>query len=304
MCYERIYTEELADGRQITRSVPHYCEKRCGKYDKMPYVSSGYREVSPARGPSYARGQFPPTPPMSYHSDYTSDSERSSRRRSGIYINDHKVLDVDRRNSVRHERQRSGDRSSYLSSSPLSPHYHHSIPPSPSSELYHDTYDHDRRDRPSSSHSGPKVTVEIINEKPKRHSRHGSSSKTSSRDSHDDERHRRRTSDLPHGDQFRLSKKEAEIARQNAAIQNRSAPQVPVSSSYRRGSVSLAPAQTLTDRVRHDEEKAERRRRKALEAEKRREEEAQQQRLKERFAPRRSSTVSYGSTRDSLRYLS
>jgi len=300
MCYNRIYSEVRADGTKETWSEPEICPEKCLQFSQLHYPTK-HRERSSSRGPSYSRSQFPPTPPLSYHSDYTSDSERSSRRRSGIYVNDHKVLEINGKRHSRHERQHSGERSSYLGSSPLSRTpalYHHSRPSSPAIDL-HDTYEPEYRSRPSSSHSrssrsGPHVTVEIINEKSKSHRRHGSSSKTSSRESNDEERRHRRAS-LQHGDQLRLSKKESEIARQNREIKDRTPiPQGPSSSSgYRRGSVSVTPTLSVTERLRLDEERAERRRQKALREEEKRERDAQQQRLKDRFAPKRSNTVSY-----------
>ncbi|KAJ2966792.1 hypothetical protein NUW58_g10583 [Xylaria curta] len=289
MCVNEVFTEMRPDGRLKTWSEADLCsESRHGMLcDRTQELRRplGYRRTE--RSSSY--GQLPPTPPMSYHSDHTSDSERSSKRRSGIYINDHKMLDVNRRHSVRHERQSSGDRVVYLGGSPLSrtlsrtpPRHPRSLSPSPVPEVYNsyesssyrDVGDRDR-ERPTS------IKVEIINERPKSHRRQGSSSKTSSsRDSLDEERRPRRSSDLYHGDQQRQRRKETEIARQNEAIANRPTPST---ERYRRGSVSIVPVMSAQERMRLEEEKKRRLRAKREEEALEREREAEKQRLKDRF---------------------
>ncbi|KAI3343606.1 hypothetical protein F4824DRAFT_14837 [Ustulina deusta] len=279
MCTKEIFTEMRPDGRLVTWTDGQYCHNtRPGRYcerTKELHHPQGYRRAE-SRSPTYNHGQLPPTPPLSYHSDYTSDSERSSKRRSGIYINDQKVVEVNRRRSSRHKRDGSGDRLVYVSSSPLSrtpPLYQYSVPSSPARDVYEPSYrdvdDHERsRERPAS------IKVEIINEQPKSHRRQGSSSKAnSSRDSTGDERRQRRHSDLHHGDQQRQRRKETEIARQNEAIANRTpVPHVPSSPSYRRGSVAIIPTIPVQERRRLKEEEA-----------REREVEAQRQRLKDRF---------------------
>ncbi|KAI1115939.1 hypothetical protein F5Y14DRAFT_459823 [Nemania sp. NC0429] len=289
MCVNEIFTELRPDGRQRTWSEADYCYRsRDGRFcDRTQELRRplGYRRVE-------SRGQLPPTPPLSHHSDYASDSDRSGKRRSAIYINDHKVVDINRRRSLRQERPASGERALYMDHSPLrsplrsplSPlsrtppiHHHRSISSSPARDVYGSVESGsyrsaNDRERPTS------IKVEIINERPKAHRRETSSSKTnSSRDSNDDERRQRRLSDLHPGDQQRQRLKETEIARQNEAIANRRVPP-PTSSvqSYRRGSVSIASASQLQERKRLEEEKKLRHREK-------KEEEAQKQRLKDRF---------------------
>lgn len=195
------------------------------------------------------------------------------------------MLDVNRRHSVRHERQSSGDRLAYMGSSPLSrtpPLRSRSISSSPARDVYESSYrdvDNRDRERPTS------IKVEIINERPKGHRRTGSSSKTSSsRESGDDERRQRRLSDLHYVDDQRQRRKDSEIARQNEAIANRHPiPHVPSSPRYRRGSVSIIPTASVQERVRLDEEKRQRQREKKEAEARDRAEDAQKQRLKDRF---------------------
>jgi hypothetical protein len=281
MCVNEIFTEERADGRIKTRSEVDYCP-----YSRHGQLCNRTKELR--HPPGYKkRPELPPTPPTSYHSDHTSDSERSSRRLSSIYIND-------RKHSSRHDRHGSNDRVVYVSSSPLSrtsPLHQRSVPSSPVRDVY-DTYEsayrEDERERPTSSHSRPSIKVEIINEQPKTHRRHASSSKTSSsRGSSEEERRQRRTSDLQHGDQHRVRKKESEIARQNKAIADRTpVPHVPSSPSYRRGSVAVVPALSMSEQMLYDEEKQARRRQKKEAEARERDEEAQRRRLKDRFNAR------------------
>lgn len=293
MCVKEIFTEVRPDGRLRTWEEGDFCAySRHGQFcDRTQELRRppGYRRES--RSPTYNHGQLPPTPPLSYHSDYASDSERSSRRRSGIYISDNKMLDVDRRRS-RHERQGSGERGAYLSSSPLSrtlsrtpPRHRHSISLSPGPD--YDTYEPGRRDgetRPRERAAS--IKIEVIKERPKSsHHRTGSSTKTSSsRDSGDEERRQRRLSEVHHGDQQRQRRKETEIARQNEAIANRvPVPAVPSSPHYRRGSVSIPPVVTVPERIRSEEEKRQRQREKKEAEAREREIEAQRLRLKDRF---------------------
>lgn len=290
------------DGRQRVWSEGDYCIKsRHGQYCDRT------KELCHPLG--YRRTVLPPTPPMSYHSDYTSDSERSSRRRSGIYISERKRLDVPMSRSPRHERHESDERIVYASNSPLSrtlsrtpPRYHNSIPSSPVRDLVYDTYDDTyredkrERERPKSSHSRPaSIKVEIINEPSKGHRRHASSSKTnSSRESNEEERRHRKGPLLEHGDQHRLHKKESQIARQNREIAHRvPVPPTPSSSShsssgYRRGSVIVAHPVSVLERSIRDEGKAARKREKEEQKRLEREEEAQKERLKDRFNKRSS----------------
>ena len=295
MCVKEIFTDVRPDGRTRNWVEGDYCHRSvrgqfCERTQELRHPP-GYRR-SESRVPTYGHGQLPPTPPLSYHSDYTSDSDRSSKRRSGSYINDHNIVEVGRRRSSRHKRDGSGDRLVYLGSSPLSrtpPLY----PSSPVADVY-DTYEanyRDVNDRERSRERPPSVHVEIINERPKGHRRQGSSKTSSSGEerihrrqsvsktsSSEEERRHRRSSSVHYGDQHRQrSKKETEIARQNEAIANRiPVPHVPASPRYRRGSVSIVPPVAVQERLRMQEEEA-------LEREHEREIEAQRRRLKDRF---------------------
>ncbi|KAI1426057.1 hypothetical protein F5Y12DRAFT_305461 [Xylaria sp. FL1777] len=272
MCVKNIFSEQRPDGRLRTWTEGDFCRyarrgEFCERTQELRHPP-GYRGPE-TRSSAYSYGQLPPTPPLS-HSDYTSDSERSNKRRSGIYINDHKVLEVNRRHSSRHRRDGSGDRI-YVGSSPLSrtpPIYQHSVPSSPIYDTYEPSY-HDVDDRERSRERPTSIKVEIINEQPKSHRRQGSSSKTnSSRDSTGDERRQRRLS--VHGDQQRQRRRESEIARQNEAIASRTP--VPSSPRYRRGSVAIIPTIPVQERMRFKDEEIQER-----------EIEAQRRRLKDRF---------------------
>ncbi|GAP91153.1 hypothetical protein SAMD00023353_5600500 [Rosellinia necatrix] len=292
MCIREVFTEVRPDGRLRTWSEADYCtNSRHGQYcDRTQELRRppGYRRPEP-RSSTYAHGQLPPTPPLSYHSDYASDSERSNKRRSAIYINDHKMLDVNRRHSLRHERQPSGERIVYMGGSPLArtlsrtpPLYPRSGSSSPARGTYEPTYretDSRDRERPTS------IKVEIINKQPKSHHRAGSASKTSSsRDSIEDERRQRRLSDIHYETR---QNKETKIAQQNEAIANRApipSPHGQPSLSYRRGSVSIPPVMSEIERMRLEEEKKQRRREKKEAEARERELESQKQRLKNRFS--------------------
>lgn len=285
MCVNETFSEIRPDGRTYSWSEPDYCHRsRHGQFcDRTKELRRqiGYRKPD-SKSPSYTHGPLPPTPPLSYHSDYTSDSERSSKRRSATYINDRKAIDISRRRSVKHERQSSGERNLYVDNSPLSrsplsrspPLYRRSSVSSSPIRDYdtlqpgsHRDVDDRERHRPAT------IKVEIIAEQPKTHHRKVSSSKTgSSRDSLEEERRPRRLSGVYHDDQ-----QQRVIARQNEAIANRKPP--PHTSSgprYRRGSVSIITPQ---ERMRIDEEKKQRHRERREEEER----EAEKQRLKDRF---------------------
>ncbi|KAI0115715.1 hypothetical protein GGR51DRAFT_360374 [Nemania sp. FL0031] len=294
MCVKEIFSEMKPDGRMKTWSEAELCHNsRNGQFcDRTKELRRdlGYRRPEP-KSPLYSHGQLPPTPPLSYHSDYNSDSERSSKRRSATYINDHKALDIGRRRSVKHERQASGERIVYvdsphspLSRSPLSrspSHYRRSsVSSSPIRDAYSTLQPGSYRDGDDRSRERPTtIKVEIINERPKTHHRKESSSKTgSSRDSNEEDRRARRLStDLYHGDQHRQRRRDTEIARKNEEIANRAPVPAPQPTPrYRRGSVSVISPQ---ERVRLEEEK------KQWQRELREEEirEAEKQRLKDRF---------------------
>ncbi|KAI1469234.1 uncharacterized protein F4812DRAFT_323128 [Daldinia caldariorum] len=329
MCHKNIYTYIYPDGNNAEQIKHDLCDNsRHGMPCKLTktfqhppeYVRSG--QLSP---PGYSLGQFPPTPPLSSHS--ASDSEHSSSKgRSSIYINGEKVVDPSRRSSRRDKGERTGDRTVYVDSSPLSrtPPRRYSIsrstPSTPHEETIrvkeprqHETSP-DERERSTSSRRRQSIEVRIVNEP--RHKRHESSksSKSSSQDSDDDEerRRRRRNSHVRFEDEEeedekkreeRKKKIQSEIQRANEDIANRPpvpAATAPVNTRYRRGSVAVDPKDAALV-LQMDQLSLERERQANLDREKRRlekrvaeqrkrereEEEAQRQRLRNRMAPDR-----------------
>ncbi|KAI1435802.1 hypothetical protein GGR50DRAFT_288958 [Xylaria sp. CBS 124048] len=309
MCVNNIYTDIRPDGHHSWCEMDQCKNIRAGL--RCEGVTSlrhppGYKRTEPRSPVTYSLGQMPPTPPQSYHSDQTSDSERSSKRRSSVYNSDPKVIDIQRRRS-RHERQVSKEHGAYLSSSPLSrsPSLRsHGMPPSPVLDVY-DTYEPTYRDvhkheRPTSSHGLPAIDIEVHATRVQGHRRQASNSShgsvdegrrqtssiktNSSRGSVDEGRRPRRLSEVQPDDQHRQRKKETEIARQNEAIANRVPPQVSATPRYRRGSVSVATLIPATERMRlSDEDRPQRHHRKEIDAEDR-ESEAMKRRLKDRMS--------------------
>ncbi|KAI0122347.1 hypothetical protein F4814DRAFT_207035 [Daldinia grandis] len=333
MCHKNIFTYAYPDGHSAEQIKHDLCDNsRHGLPCKLTktfqhpteYVRSG--QLSP---PGYSFGQFPPTPPLSSHS--ASDSEHSSKGRSGVYINGEKVIDLNRRPSRRDKGERAGDHTVYVESPPLSrtpPRKYNiprSMPSSPNEETIrvreprHRETSQDERDRSTSSHRRPSIEVKIVNEP--RHRRQGSS-KSSSQDGDEEERRRkRRNSHVRFEDEDEDKKDEkkkddkkkkvqSEIDRANEDIANRpSIPTttVPANTRYRRGSVAVDPKdsalvvamdQLSLERERQANLDRERRRHEKRAAEQRErereEEEAQRQRLRDRMAPSRRATVSDG----------
>ncbi|KAI2642510.1 hypothetical protein GGS21DRAFT_498206 [Xylaria nigripes] len=295
MCVKNLYTDVRSDGRHRSWSEMDYCRNiraglPCDGVTSLRHPP-GYKRPEPRSPVTYNHGQLPPTPPRSYQSDHTSDSERSSKRRSSIYSSEHKPTDIGRRRSLRHERQTSRDPSSHMSSSPLSrtpPRHQPTMPASPISDSYEATNrEADKHERPTSSHGQPSINIEIVNSRSHGHRRQSSSTKTSSsHGSADEGRGQRRGSDLQHDDQYlQRKKKESEIARQNEAIANRTpVPPAPSAPRYRRGSVAIPPILPVVEqRMRLEEEKEQRQRKKEAEA-KEREADALKQRLKDRMS--------------------
>ncbi|EON99718.1 hypothetical protein UCRPA7_4767 [Phaeoacremonium minimum UCRPA7] len=124
MCIKVIYHNRYADGtRDITEHVdicrpggpmcpaPYICEKdRRFGVTKHQLASSPHRGQSPLSltdrvpAPFYSEHLRPPTPRSGHGSgsERESDLERSFKRRSGVYVNGEKVLDLNRR---KHERR-------------------------------------------------------------------------------------------------------------------------------------------------------------------------------------------------------
>ncbi|KAI1452460.1 hypothetical protein F4805DRAFT_462755 [Annulohypoxylon moriforme] len=326
MCHKNIFTYVYPDGHKGEHIKHDLCDNsRHGLPCKLTktfqhpteYVRPG--QLSP---PALTHGQFPPTPPLSSHSASASDSEHSSKERSGVYINGEKVIDLNRRQSRRDK----GDRTVYVEGSSLSrtPPRRYSVSrSSPSSSPREEaTYLRESRrrerspasrDRSTSSHyRGPIIEVKVVNEKQRdrerdhsTHRRHGSSTKSSSQSGDDEERRRRRRDshvrfEDDQKDDEKKKKIQSAIDRQNANIANRPAvpsSQAPSNARYRRGSVVVDRTETALitpmERLNLEHEK---RRREVRAAEKRArdEEEAQRQRLKNRLAPTRQTAVTQG----------
>ncbi|KAI2601960.1 hypothetical protein GGR54DRAFT_560353 [Hypoxylon sp. NC1633] len=313
MCNKNIFTYVYPDGHSVEQTKHDLCsDSRHGQPCKLTktfqhpidYLRPG--QLSPS---AFAFGQFPPTPPLSSHSASASDSEHSSRERSGVYVNGERVIDLNKRSPRRDK----GDRAVFVESPSLSrtpPRKYHvsrSLPSSPNEEPIYVRESRrrdrtpERHERSSSSHHRPTIEVKVVNEQ--RHRRHGSS-KSSSQDGDEKEhRRRRRNSHVRFEDDEKTKKIQSEIERQNEDIANR--PAVPsssasLSSRYRRGSVVVGRTDTslvaamdhLT--LEHDKRRREQR---AAEQRAREEEEAQRQRLMERMAPKRRATVSNGQGR-------
>ncbi|OTA97780.1 hypothetical protein M434DRAFT_194851 [Hypoxylon sp. CO27-5] len=308
MCHKNIYTYVYPDGHKSEQvKYDHLCEKsRHGQpceYTKtfehpLEYIRSGQL------GSPY-NSQFPPTPPLSSHSASASDSEHSSKERSGTYVHGAKVIDPSKRSSRRDRTERAV----YSESPPLSrtPPRRYSVSRGSPSSPHEETIriresprrreiSPEERDRPTSSHIRPTtIEVKVINEQRhsnSHHRRHGSNSHVRFED---DEKKR---------------KIQSEIERENEAIANR--PPVPatpakLSTRYRRGSVVVPPPTETSlvaamDHLSIEREQRRRERRAAEQREleerrEREEEEAQKQRLKNRMAPRRRPSVSHSNGR-------
>ncbi|KAI1085528.1 hypothetical protein F5B20DRAFT_6443 [Whalleya microplaca] len=253
MCNTDKYTYILPDGSKEEDIKRHYCAKARGGKPCDGEVEYRHPEKYLGAGQASPRhSQFPPTPPSSHSA---SDSERSSRR-SYVYVNGEKTYEVARKPSRRNKEER--DRVVYIneSSPSRSPPRHYDLPgslsSSPSRDEY-DTYDRRRRetvvdsdrdrDRPTTTRPrAATIEVKVTNDRsPKSHRRHGSSSKTSSLNSGEEERPRRRRHSTVRFEDEELQRHiQSEIERQNETIANRPARPLPPqkkAGGYRRPSV-------------------------------------------------------------------
>ncbi|KAI1413043.1 hypothetical protein F5Y13DRAFT_40814 [Hypoxylon sp. FL1857] len=330
MCHKDVYTYVYPDGHRVEQVKHDLCvDSRHGQPCKLtkefqhPVKPVNHVPPSQLSPPAFTYNQFPPTPPLSSHSASASDSEHSSKERSGVYVKGEKVIDLNKRSSRRDRTERPV----YGESPPLShtPPRRYSIsrgsPSSPREETVriHESprrreNSPEERDRPTSSHFRPTIEVKVVNEQRHNnthHRRHGSSSKSSSQDGDEEERRRRRrNSHVRFEDDEKKKKIQSEIERENEAIAKR--PPVPAASAqlgarYRRGSVVVPPAETslvaamdhltLEREQRRRERRAAEQKREREERREREEEEAQKQRLKDRMAPGRRATISHGNGR-------
>ncbi|KAI0882062.1 uncharacterized protein GGS22DRAFT_171440 [Annulohypoxylon maeteangense] len=326
MCHKNIFTYVYPDGHKGKHIKHDLCDNsRSGqpcKHTKTFEHPIEYVRPAQLSPQALTHGQFPPTPPLSSHSASASDSEHSSKERSGVYINGEKVIDLNRRQSRRDK----GDRTVYVDGSSLSrtPPRRYSVSrSSPSSSPREEaTYlresrrrerTPESRERSTSSHyRGPIIEVKVVNEKQRdrdhsTHRRHGSSTKSSSQSGDDEERRRRRRDshvrfEDDHKGEDKKKKIQSAIERQNADIANR--PAVPSQSAsngrYRRGSVVVDRANTelvtAMEQLELEREKS-RREKRTAELLARDAEEAQKQRLKNRLAPTRQTPVVQSQTR-------
>ncbi|GKT47703.1 uncharacterized protein ColSpa_07884 [Colletotrichum spaethianum] len=343
MCTTDIYTDVYPDGRRSEYQEPKYCTPatRNGRFCANPVVyNHPPRAVAypspipayPAAGTSYPLPhQMPPTPPLGSprgtsggaDADRTrrdSSSSERKHRKSGIYVNGQKVLDLNRKNRSRAERIVIVDSPPTPRTPPKQFASPYSAPPSPDAggNGLNFRYSHVPRDslRPvivDERTPRSKVEIEVIDNG---HRRHNSSDSRHSHTSADDEERRRRRREKER-EKERKEREERErqkeeerqqrirlqIAAQNANIARRTA--VPL----QRTSTGFGP--TLADQQREQElvdavrrmEIADRRAREAREArEKEDEDEAQRRRLKERMMPRRRATVGPGSRRPHVHY--
>ncbi|KAI1099938.1 hypothetical protein F4804DRAFT_65095 [Jackrogersella minutella] len=319
MCHENIYTYVYPDGQESEKVKYDLCadsrhNKPC-KLTKTFQHPTEFVRTGQLSTPAISYGQFPPTPPLSSHS--ASDSEHSSKERSGVYINGEKVVDLNRRSSRRDR----GERTVYVESPALSrtPPRRYSVSRNASSSPRDEARESrrhensaDSRDRSNSSHSRshsrPIVEVKVVNEQrhDSTHRRHGSSKSSSQDDDNDSERRRRRRDshvrfddEDKKKDEERRKQIQSEIERQNDLIASRSAvPQVASAqpnARYRRGSVVVDRNDTALVQA-MDQLTLDRKREKRAAERFEREEEAQKQRLRDRLAPKPQTTISRSHT--------
>ncbi|KND86553.1 hypothetical protein TOPH_08810 [Tolypocladium ophioglossoides CBS 100239] len=302
MCTTYMYTYVHADGRREQVRRPALCNAaRYGQpcVDNVvlqhppQYVPSPFQASSSQPTP-YA-GHFPPTPPRSGTPNYRSGSESdrsyhsssSSRRRSGVYINGQRVLDLSRRDRGReHDRERERHPSRreriVLVDSPPTPrtppqtfNLPHTAPSSPNASMPYVVEAEPREpssrrpvivdERPRAER--PRVQIEVFDtphNSTSKHVRHSSSSSHDSRPSHtsaeeEELRQRRRQREASRQDR-RVDKEAREkearearirqrIAEANAEINDR--PPVPMPPAPRRASTFVA---TKTAREARDRE--------------------------------------------------
>jgi hypothetical protein len=318
MCKVDHYEDVRSDGRLEKYTNKEFCSKAMPPHT-CAHVTDFWHplEVRPARlSPRMAHDAFPPTPPRSSHS--ASGSERSSKRRSSVYIdvNGATVIDASPRRSP--SRRDKHDHVTFLDSPPLSsrsPRF--SSPASFGDDFVFDTEPrhyrthsrvHSHDDSPS--HLRPSVKIEVANGRSRKTYRTHGSKGSRSRDSSEESllRSRRLADMLSREQEMAQRRVESEIARANELIANRPAvpmapsTHVPAPPRYRRGSVKVDRPESLVSGLNalhiHDREvlQAERehrrREKRAAEAKiarKRDEEEAQRQRLKDRMTPRRNT---------------
>ena len=357
MCTTYLYTYVHPDGRREQVSRPTLCN--AARYGQVcvdnvvlqhppQYVPSPFSSSLPT---SYT-GHFPPSPPHytprsgtpNYRSGDDSDrsyhSSSSNRRRSGVYINGQRVLDLNRRDRDRHSRRERivlVDNPPTPRTPPQTFNFPHTAPSSPNARASL-PYIVDASPRESSSRrpvivderpraERPRVQIEVVDQsrRSSKHARHSSSSSHDSRPSYtsaeeEEFRQRRREREAIRQDRRVRDAQEKEarekaardarmrqrIAEANAEIDNR--PAVPMPPLPRRASTFVAAKAAREARDRESELidavrrlDIEEKRRGEKRAE-RDEDEAQRARLRERMVPRRRASVGPGSRRHRVLY--
>lgn len=316
MCEKHSYYADKG-GAAVKQTRTEFCHeaRRRGSACEHPikYRHPKEERSPPLTGVHYTHNNLPPSPPSSDASfpPSGSEAERARKRRSGIYINGERVLDINRKPS---RRERRNSNHVVIVEPPVSPRASPryvtpvSSPPSGPGYLY------EPRSHHYPSHSRPEVMLEVSDHRQHRKSDdyHRHTPRTH-RESHssgsisDEERIRKLERELKKTQEaVRLQRLQSEIERQNEAIANRpavpSAPQ-PMKVKYRRGSVSIKqPGESLAEAMRkvqlRDAAAAEaekeriRRDKRSQEKREREEAEAQRRRLLARMAPQPTVTAS------------
>ncbi|WYZ40929.1 hypothetical protein EsH8_IV_001270 [Colletotrichum jinshuiense] len=344
MCTTDAYTDVYPDGRVREYQQPSFCSaSRNGHLCANPVVykhpprSVSYPSpmpVYPPAGPAYPfPQQMPPTPPLGSPRGASSsgneadrarrDSSSSERkhRKSGVYVNGQRVLDLNRKTRTRGERIVIVDSPPTPRTPPKQFASPYTAPPSPNAggDTPHFRYSHVPREtlRPVIVDERPraKVEIEVIDNTHRRH--HSSDSRYSHTSADDEERRRRRREREREREERERQEEEerqkrirARIDAQNAKISRRQAVPVPpaplkrTSTGYAPPSTDRQREQDLVDAVRRLDiaERLASDRRAREEREREEEEEAQRRRLMERMMPRRRATVGPGSRRHRVLY--
>jgi hypothetical protein len=294
MCTEDVYTDIYANGQTAKRVRPTFCDRsRRGQLCDNPVVyNHPPRYVQPGEHPQ-AQYILPPSPratprsttPTHYRSGDESDrshksgggsgrdsgSDSKRKRSSGVYVNGHKVLDLDnRKSSSSSSRPKRSERIVIVDSPPTQrtpPQQYHmpyTAPPSPSANpnaalAYMGIVDPPTREplptyrRPvivDERPRHPSVQIEVVSERrpsnkhhrqPSNESRH--SSHASSSGPSDEELRRARRHEEKHRaeEEIKRQKMRARIAAANDEIKRRQPVPIPVSRTTSAPNVNSVP---------------------------------------------------------------
>lgn len=317
MCTTDIFPFVNPDGSKFESRKVHRCSASRHGQPCQPEVfkHATRRTDSNARIPST---EMPPSPrytPRTSTPVYQSgtESERSNKsssskkRRSGIYVNGTKVLNLNG-----HSRRHSRNERIVIVDSPPTPrtppqsfNYPHTAPPSPnmSGPLYNIVDASPMREslRPIIVDERPRpqhVKIEVVDGKS--HRRHHSNSSHNSSNS-DSERRRRRDEEERAQEEVRRQRMRARIQRANEEIEARQ----PVPYPIRRSSTYVRPGVEVTVPLGHSREQELVDAVRQLNIERSNmldDEAAQRERLRERQMPRRRATVGPGHRRHRVMY--